>query len=63
MRAHAGLECGVLTGRDPELKAVSIGPDIKYPHSPGEHVYIKSIGVLWEVLKVVAQEMGSESAS
>lgn len=60
---HAGLECGVLTGRDPELKAVSIGPDIKYPHSPGEHVYIKSVGVLWRVLKAVAQEMGGESAS
>jgi di/tripeptidase len=53
----------VLTGRDPELKAVSIGPDIKYPHSPGEHVYIKSVGVLWMVLKAVAQEMGSEPAS
>jgi dipeptidase D len=57
---HAGLECGVLTGRDPELKAVSIGPDIKYSHSPGEHVYIKSVGVLGEVLKALAQEMGSE---
>lgn len=52
-----------MTGRNPELKIVSIGSDIKYPRSPWEHVYIKSVSVPWMILKAVAQEMGSESDS
>src|SRR3989338_7837688 len=33
---HAGLECGLLMGRYPSLKAVSIGPQIIDAHTPHE---------------------------
>ena len=56
---HAGLECGFLSRFDPELEIVSIGPTIKYPHSPQEFVYIDSVGVVWKVVKAVAEELGS----
>ncbi|MCD6264198.1 M20/M25/M40 family metallo-hydrolase, partial [Candidatus Bathyarchaeota archaeon] len=57
---HAGLECGFLSRFDPELKIVSIGPTVKYPHSPQEFVYIDSVGVLWKVVRAVVEEIGSE---
>ena len=57
---HAGLECGFLSRFDPDLKIVSIGPTIKYPHSPQEFVYIDSVGILWKIVKAVAEEMGKE---
>jgi len=40
---HAGLECGVLISKNPHLEAVSIGPNINYPHSTREEVEIDSI--------------------
>jgi len=58
---HAGLECGFLSRFDPDLKIVSIGPTIKYPHSPQEFVYIDGVDTLWKVVKAVAEELGSGS--
>jgi len=40
---HAGLECGVILSKNPHLQAVSIGPNINYPHSTREEVEISSI--------------------
>jgi len=57
---HAGLECGFLSRFDPDLKIVSIGPDIRHPHSPQELVDIESVGVLWEVVKRVAEDLVNE---
>ena len=31
---HAGLECGILLGKKPELDIVSLGPDIFDIHTP-----------------------------
>jgi dipeptidase D len=57
---HAGLECGFLSRFDPELKIVSLGPDLRHPHSPLEEVNIESVGVLWEVVKTVARDLVKE---
>ena len=40
---HAGLECGVLSKKFPNIQICSIGPDIKSPHSKSEMVNIDSI--------------------
>ena len=52
---HAGLECGLLMGKIPGLDAISMGPDAYDAHSPNEHVSIKSIeniyNLLCEILK------------
>jgi len=52
---HAGLECGLLSGKRPELDCVSIGPDLKAVHSVDEKLSISSTQRVWtyllEVLK------------
>jgi dipeptidase D len=39
---HAGLECGLFARKLPDLDMVSLGPDIRGPHAPGERVSIPS---------------------
>ena len=36
MVIHAGLECGLFKTSYPDMDMVSIGPTIKFPHSPDE---------------------------
>jgi len=43
MAIHAGLECGVLSEKYPDIQFASIGPTIKYPHSTREMVNLKSV--------------------
>lgn len=47
---HAGLECGLFIGKYPNLEAISVGPTIKYPHSPDEKVEIKTVQMAWDFL-------------
>ncbi len=47
---HAGLECGVLSEKLPGTQIISIGPEIKNPHSPNEYVDINSVDEYWNVL-------------
>jgi dipeptidase D len=48
---HAGLECGVILSKNPHLEAVSIGPNINYPHSTREEVEIDSIEKVLKLLE------------
>lgn len=54
---HGGLECGVIAGLKKGMDIVSVGPTIKYPHSPSEYVDIKSVAVLWKVLVGIVPEL------
>ncbi len=47
---HAGLECGMLIDKYPGMQAISIGPTIKFPHSPDEKVEIKTVKKIWDFL-------------
>ncbi|GBG07548.1 aminoacyl-histidine dipeptidase [Paenibacillus agaridevorans] len=47
---HAGLECGVLVGKIPELDAVSYGPNLYDIHTPQEHLSITSVERSWAFL-------------
>ncbi len=47
---HAGLECGLLIGKYPNMQAISIGPTIKFPHSPDEKVEISTVQKVWDFL-------------
>ena len=53
MATHGGLECAIMGAKYPNWEMVSIGPDIKYPHSPDERVSISSVARTWEYLKAV----------
>ncbi len=53
MATHGGLECAIMGAKYPNWEMASIGPTIKYPHSPDEKVNIASVGRTWEYLKAV----------
>ena len=50
---HGGLECAILGAKYPNWEMVSIGPTIRYPHSPDERVNIASVARTWEYLKAI----------
>jgi len=47
---HAGLECGLLSGKRPELDCISIGPDLVAVHSVNEKLSIASTQRVWQFL-------------
>ncbi|MBU1668734.1 M20/M25/M40 family metallo-hydrolase [bacterium] len=54
---HAGLECGVLLERYPDIKFASIGPTIVSPHSTHEKVKLDSVGKIFEVVEEVIDQL------
>lgn len=53
MVIHAGLECGLFKTAYPHWDMVSIGPTIKFPHSPDEKVKIDTVTQYWKLLTAV----------
>ncbi len=47
---HAGLECGILGGKYPNLDMISFGPTIKNPHSPDEMVNTTTVKLFYDFL-------------
>lgn len=54
---HAGLECGLLIEKVPDMDCVSIGPQIEGAHSPEEKVQISSVQRFYTHLKGVLAEL------
>ena len=52
---HGGLECGIFRSRRPELSIVSVGPNIRFPHSPDEAVEIASVGRFYRALRLLVE--------
>lgn len=51
---HAGLECGIIGEKFPGMDMISIGPTIKYPHSPEEQVHVSTVDKSYKfVLKIL----------
>lgn len=48
---HAGLECGILSGKIANLDCVSFGPDNFDIHTPKERLSISSTEKVWKLLK------------
>ena len=48
---HAGLECGLIGEKYPEMDMISLGPTLQYPHSPDERVHIGSVENFWKLLR------------
>lgn len=59
---HAGLECGLLAAKIPELDCVSIGPDMSDVHTTEESISIDSVARVWEYLLAVLAEKESGKA-
>ncbi|MDG6229111.1 MAG: aminoacyl-histidine dipeptidase [Candidatus Thermoplasmatota archaeon] len=45
---HAGLECGIIGEKYDGMDMISIGPTIKYPHSPEEQVHVSTVGKFYD---------------
>ena len=54
---HAGLEGGILIGKDPDLDIVTFGPEMLNVHTPGERLNIESTAKNWEFLKAVLAKL------
>ncbi len=52
---HAGLECGIIGDSIPGLEMISMGPDIRDVHIPGEKVSISSLQRFWIFFKSVLE--------
>ena len=52
---HAGLECGILASKIPDMDCVSMGPDMLNIHTTEEKACISSVERMWnyilEILK------------
>ncbi|MCI0497254.1 MAG: aminoacyl-histidine dipeptidase, partial [Thermoplasmata archaeon] len=59
---HAGLECGLLKDKYPDMDMVSLGPHIENPHSPAERVKISSVGNFWRLLQASLGALAEEQA-
>ncbi len=54
---HAGLECGLLIEKIPDLDVASIGPQIENAHSPEEKVQISSVQKFYKHLAALLEEL------
>lgn len=54
---HAGLECGLLSSKSPQIDMISIGPDMRGVHTPQERLSIPSVERTWDFLKNVLKRL------
>ncbi len=54
---HAGLECGYILEKKPELDVVSFGPQMYDIHTTDERVSIPSIAKLYEFVKAILENI------
>ena len=54
---HAGLECGLIGAKIPNMQTVSIGPTIENPHTPDERVRIDDVAETYEVLQAIVEDL------
>lgn len=54
---HGGLECGLFRAVRPTLDLISVGPDIRFPHSPDEAVRIASVERFYAALRTLLENI------
>lgn len=54
---HAGLECGIIGDKYEGMDMISIGPTLKYPHSPDEKIHVETIGMVWDFLIKLLEDL------
>ena len=58
---HAGLECGILEGKNPGMDMVSFGPTIQGAHSPNERVNIETVEKFYDLLKGILKRIAENN--
>lgn len=54
---HAGLECGLLLEKCPDLDVISFGPNMKDIHTPKERLSISSTERMWKYLLEILKQI------
>lgn len=54
---HAGLECGIFKETIGDIDMLSIGPNIRGPHAPGENLEIASTQRVYEFVKQILKNL------
>jgi len=54
---HAGLECGIIGEKFPGMEMISIGPTLKYPHSPEEQLHVSTVGKFYRYLLKILESV------
>ncbi|MDB4715227.1 aminoacyl-histidine dipeptidase [Flavobacteriaceae bacterium] len=54
---HAGLECGIIFEKYPNMQMISFGPNIFYAHTPKEKVQISSTKKFWSLLVSILESV------
>ncbi len=54
---HAGLECGIIGEKYPDMDMVSFGPTLEGVHSPDEKVFIDTVERFWYFLLAVLKNV------
>ncbi|MDG6218200.1 MAG: aminoacyl-histidine dipeptidase [Candidatus Thermoplasmatota archaeon] len=54
---HAGLECGIIGEKYGGMDMISIGPTIKYPHSPEEQITISTVEPFYDFVVNILEEI------
>ncbi|WP_022670333.1 beta-Ala-His dipeptidase [Hippea alviniae] len=52
---HAGLECGIISGKVKGIDMISVGPDMEGVHTPKERVKIDSIERIYQFIRELLQ--------
>lgn len=59
---HGGLECAVIGERIPDIEMISIGPDIRGPHAPGERLGVASTQRFYRLLGALLHDLSRPSS-
>ena len=59
---HAGLECGIIGEKFPNMDMISFGPSIEGAHSPDERVNIRAVEEFWKLLIEALKSFGTATA-
>lgn len=54
---HAGLECGILSGKISDIDMISIGPNLENVHTPDERMDVASVERCWNYLLKVLKNL------
>ena len=54
---HAGLECGLIGEKYPDMEMVSFGPNMWDVHTPDEHISVSSVANFWKLLVAVLEKV------
>jgi dipeptidase D len=54
---HAGLECGIIGAKIPDMEMISFGPTIRNPHTPTESLLTTDIPKIYKLAKTLLAEL------